>query len=55
MICLPMPVVYRRTNNYFEKETVSLNELTEMEYTSVQMYADKSLNSGGKVRVIMVS
>lgn len=51
----PDAVVYRRTNNYFEKEAVSLNELTEMEYTSVQMYADKALSSGGKVRVIMVS
>lgn len=50
----PDAVVYRREDTYYEKEPISLNELPEAEYTTVQMYADKSLSSGGKVRVILV-
>lgn len=50
----PDAVVYRRQNNDFTKEPISLNELTEETFSNVTLYADSRLSLGGKVRVIVV-
>ena len=50
----PDAVVYRRQNNDFTKEPISLNELTEEAFSNVTLYADSRLSLGGKVRVIVV-
>ncbi len=48
-------VVYERSNATYQKTPISVNELTEMQLSSVQLFADKLMGMGGKVRVIVVT
>lgn len=48
-------VVYKRDNTTYNRVPISVNELPDMDTGSVELFADKELSFGGKVRIIIVT